>query len=203
MGNQFTKKDFYFSVVTGFYAGFIGWQVLAFLGRPSFAGFSFAWLMLLIPILWILGVNLGYFLGQWVGFFRQFGRYAVVGFTNFSVDTGIVNLLIGLSGIASGWWFPAFKGISFLVAVTHSYFWNRRWVFESRVEGQKEEFGKFMGVNLVAIAINVGTASLVVNGINPMFGFDANTWANVGVIVGSATALLFNFIGFRLFVFKK
>ncbi len=218
--NRFTKKDLFFASVTGFYTGLIAWQIFIYL-RIGELGFgqvcspvavvppicwyqyhiSWNWLPLIIPVLWILGVNLGYFLGRWLGFFNQFGKYAAIGFTNFVVDTGVVNLLIAFSGIASGVGFSVFKSLSFIVAVTHSYLWNRLWVFESQ-EGQKKEFIKFMTVNLVAITVNVGVASFVVNYVDPIYGFDPKTWANVGVVIGSAVSLIFSFVGFKLIVFK-
>ncbi|MDO8496270.1 MAG: GtrA family protein [bacterium] len=199
--NRFTKKDLFFASATGFYTGLIAWRILVFLEKSDFMGISFAWLIVFVPVLWILGVNLGYFLGRWISFFNQFGKYAAIGFTNFVVDTGVVNLLIASSGIASGLGFSVFKSLSFVVAVTHSYLWNRLWVFESK-EGQKKEFIKFMTVNLVAITVNVGVASFVVNYVNPIYGFDPKTWANVGVVIGSAVSLIFSFVGFKLVVFK-
>jgi len=207
---HFSKKDLAYSLITGLYTGLIFWRILVFLGKPDFMGFSFAWLVVVVPVLWILGVNLGYFLGKWIPFFNQFGKYAAIGFTNFGVDTGIVNLLISFTGIAAGIGFAVFKSISFLVAVTHSYFWNRHWVFSTASQGtpvaengQKQEFFKFMAVNLVAILVNVGAASFVVNLIDPLFGMDKNQWANVAVVAGSATALIFSFVGFKLVVFKQ
>lgn len=216
--NRFTKKDLLFASITGFYTGLIAWRILVFLnvkdiftmqviqvhlvGLPKqYIHVSSAWLVLIIPIFWVVGVNLGYFLGRWLAFFNQFGKYAAIGFTNFVIDTGVVNLLIAFSGIASGVGFSVFKSLSFIIAVTHSYLWNRLWVFESK-EGQKKEFIKFMTVNLVAITVNVGVASFVVNYVDPIYGFDPKTWANVGVVVGSAVSLIFSFVGFKLVVFK-
>ena len=60
-----------------------------------------------------------------------------------------------------------------------------------------------MTVNIIAAVVNVGTASFVVNGLDPVFGLNHNQWANIGVVAGSAVALIFSFVGFRLIVFKK
>lgn len=202
--NQFTKKDLIFSIITGLTTGFIAWRIFDFVGVPRFQEISYIWLSVLIPILWILGINLGYFLGKWFSFFNQFGKFAAIGFTNAAVDFGILNLLIFYSGIAAGVWFSVFKGISFIVAVIHSYFWNKYWTFEAgNVPMSKEEFTKFFIVTLVALLINVGVASFVVNVVGPLFGLDEKAWANVGAVVGSAVALIFSFAGFRVFVFRK
>src|SRR3989344_8004604 len=164
--------------------------------------YSFVWLMLVVPVLWILGVNLGYFLGRWFGFFNQFGKFAAIGFTNAAVDFGALNLLISNTGISSGVWYPVFKSISFLSAIIPSYFWNKYWAFEG-AEGTSFEFAKFMSVAIVSILINDGVASLVVNFVDPMVGLSSAVWANVGAVAGSATALIFSFVGFKVAVFRK
>ncbi|MBI2058076.1 MAG: hypothetical protein HYT63_03825, partial [Candidatus Yanofskybacteria bacterium] len=48
-----------------------------------------------------------------------------------------------------------------------------------------------------------GIASLVANGIDPLFNFSDKAWANMAAVFGAAIALVFSFIGFRLIVFKR
>ena len=199
-----TKRDLIFSLITGFYTGFIAWRIFEFLNIPPPLLLSWAWLMAIIPILWILGVNLGYFLGKWFSFFNQFGKFAAIGFTNAAVDFGILNLLIFYSGIAAGFWFSVFKTVSFAGAMVHSYFWNKYWAFNAaKTEGGSLEFMKFAGVAVLAALVNVGTASIIVNFLGSQFGISLAGWANVGAVVGSAAALVFSFSGFKKFVFKK
>ncbi|MBI4117424.1 MAG: GtrA family protein [Parcubacteria group bacterium] len=201
---KFSKKDLLFSLITGFYTGFIAWRILGFLLIPSINGLSFAWLMIFTPFLWILGVNLGYFLGRWFIFFNQFGKFAAIGFTNAAVDFGILNFLIFYSGSAAGILFSVFKGISFVAAAGHSYFWNKFWSFGAGgTEVSGREFFKFFSVVLVAALINVGTASFVVSVVGPQFGLSREAWANIGAIIGSGLALTVSFIGFKKAVFKE
>jgi len=200
---HFGKKDLFFSVVTGLIAGTILWRVFVFLKAAPIFGIPYLWLIAIIPILWVVGVNLGFFLGRWIGFFNQFGKYAAIGFTNFSVDLGVLNLLISYSGIENGVWYSVFKTISFIVAVTHSFFWNKFWAFESGNEKMGGEFGKFVLVSLVGTAVNVAVASVLVSVIGPKLGFSAVSWASVGSVVGSAMALIFNFFGYRMTVFNR
>ena len=200
---KFTKRDFWFSVATGLITGFSAWRIFSFLGVPDYAGISYVWLLVIVPVVWILGVNLGYFLGRWLPFFNQFGKFVTIGFTNAAVDFGILNLLIAATNISAGAWYPVFKGISFICAVIPSFFWNKYWAFGAG--GTREgwtEFWKFMSVMLIAILINAGAASLVVNFIRPILGLSAPAWANVSAIVGSAVALIFSFAGFKVAVFK-
>ena len=218
---SFSKKDFWLSVITGFYTGFIAWRIFVFLGVPEFyrvtpfcSGIdcillthpiSWAWLMAVIPVLWILGINLGYFLGRWFKFFTQFGKFSAIGFTNAAVDFGVLNLLIFYSGIAAGVYFSVFKAVSFLAAALHSYFWNKHWAFgsASREPIAWNEFFKFFGITVIAAIINTGSASAVVNIVGPQFELSSEAWANVGAVIGSAIALIASFIGFKKIVFRK
>ena len=199
-----TKKDFIFSVITGLTTGIIAWKVFVFLNISQLGGISYAWLIVIVPVLWIIGVNLGYFLGKWFSFFKQFGKFAAIGFTNGAVDFGVLNLLIATSNVSVGILYSIFKSISFVVAMLHSYFWNKHWSFESgESTSGGVEFTKFMLVTIVSFVINVGVASFVVNFINPFAGITPEIWANLGAVMGSATALAFSFLGFKIFVFKK
>ena len=200
----FTRKDFYFSIITGLYAGLIAWRVFVFLELPEFASLSYAWLMVFVPILWILGVNLGYFLGRWLGFFNQFGKFSAVGFTNAAVYFGILNFLIFWSDINKGIWYSVFVAMGFIIATSHSYFWNKYWVFnagQSDVSG--EELGKFFAAYVVAGLVNIVIASGLVNFLDPMFGLSSDQWANIGGVAGSAVALILSFVGVKLAVFRK
>ncbi len=201
---RFSKKDFFSSIVTGLITGILAWRIFDFIPVSwHFRNISYAWLVLLVPILWVFGVWLGYFLGKWVSFFSQFGKYAAIGFTNAAIDFGVFYFLVYLTGIALGVRFTIFKSISFLVGVTNSYFWNKYWAFEAgESRGGKQEAVKFFVVNVAAWVINVSIGSLVANGINPLFNLSDKAWAGLAIIAGSAVALIFSFIGFRLVVFK-
>lgn len=201
---QFSKKDLIFSLITGLLTGFVAWKILVFLGRAEFYGVSVQWLLIAVPVLWILGVNLGYFLGKWVAFFNQFGKFSAIGFTNAAVDFGILNLLIAKTGETAGLMYAFFKGTSFIVATLHSYVWNKYWAFDAgQSHGHAGEFVRFVSVSVLALVINVSVASFVVNLVPPVLGFDAKVWANVAAVAASAIALAFSFVGFKLVVFKK
>jgi len=200
--NHFTKKDLFFSVVTGLLTGTIAWRVFHFLGKEEFFGISLISLIVIIPVLWIIGVNLGYFIGRRINFFNQFGRFAAVGFTNFAVDSGVLYVLIALTQTSSGIYYGIFKVVSFLCAVTLSYVWNRNWVFGARKNpDMAKEFLRFLSVNIGAIIVNLSIAYIVVNYVKPQFGIDENAWAGIGAIAGSACALLLSFVGFKMSVF--
>ncbi|OGM99287.1 MAG: hypothetical protein A2915_02530 [Candidatus Yanofskybacteria bacterium RIFCSPLOWO2_01_FULL_41_34] len=205
---KFSKKDFYFSVTTGLITGFSAWRIFEYLEVAKFGNYSFAWFLLIVPVLWILGVNLGYFLGRWLAFFNQFGKFAAVGFTNAAIYFSILNILIHLSGFNKGIGYSVFIAIAFIIATGHGYFWNKFWVFsvscrESDKQNIDGELGKFFSVYIIAGLINTGIASGLVNLMDPLFGLTNDQWANFGGIAGSAVALIVSFIGVKTAVFKK
>ncbi len=129
---------------------------------------------------------------------RQFTKFFLVGAMNTLIDLGILNLLIFASGISFGLWYSVFKGVSFLIATTNSYFWNKRWTFES----SQKKFSQFLIISTIGFVINVGVASFLVNLIGPQASLTVKVWANVGALAGSAIGLMWNFLGYKFIVFK-
>ena len=201
---KFTNRDLWFAVLTGLITGTIAWQVFEFLKTPAFYNLPWVTLVVIVPILWILGVLLGYFLGQRLDFFNQFGKFAAIGFTNFAVTVGVLNILLSITGYATGIGYALISGASFLVGLFSSYIWNKYWAFRSNNnQGGGLEFAKFFIVTIIAFGVNVTIASFVVNYIHPLANMNTHQWANIGTIVGSACGLIFSFVGFKLAVFRN
>ncbi|HYU65014.1 MAG TPA: GtrA family protein [Candidatus Paceibacterota bacterium] len=201
---KFTSRDLYASIITGIITGFIAWKIIDYLKLYQLpGGYSLAWLVVIVPILWIAGVNLGYYFGKQIDFFTRFGRFVAIGFTNTAVDFGVLYLLIAKYGPATGIVFSSYKAISFTVATVHSYLWNKYWTFDSgKTSGGGHEFLKFLSVTVVSLVINVVIATLVLEtGVS--LGHDPKLWAGIAAIAGSAAALIFSFLGFKIIVFKK
>lgn len=131
--------------------------------------------------------------------FRQVIKFVIVGVGNTLVDLSVLNLLIFLTNATSGVPFIFFKTISFLVAVTNSYIWNRRWTFRS----DKQVFIKFLLISAVGLLLNVGSASFLVNIVGPQFGLSAKIWANIGAACGTLVVMTWNFLGYKFVVFRK
>jgi len=201
---KFSRNDFISCLITGLTAGIISWRITAFLDINLILNLPIWSLVFIIPILWIVGVKLGYFLGQWFNFFNRLGKFAAVGFTSFTVDMMTLNLLFFIFGITTGVAYPIFKTISFSIAIAHSYIWNRYWVFgSSEYNPVGPELLKFIGVVAVGLIINVSVSSFVASIIGPHFGLSLHAWANISAISGAAAALLSSFIGFGSVVFKN
>lgn len=158
----------------------------------------------LLVIFFLIFANIAIWIASLIGkkipVIFQIAKFAAVGAFNTFLDWGIVNLLMALTGIFAGIWYSVFNGISFLVANSGSYFWNKYWTFSSKNKGS---FPQFFSVTLLGLGVKVGMASLVVNYISHPANFTPERWANVGLAAGTIFALVWNFIGYKFIVFKK
>lgn len=145
----------------------------------------------------------------------QIGKFVIVGGINTGIDFVVLNILMFMTGYSEGPYFAVLKGLSFIVAVTNSYIMNKFWTFKEKGKTDvSRQFTQFFIVSLIGMGINVTVASLVVNFIpRPSFIADIVVgsktiqgvvlWANVGTLTATFAALVWNFIGYKMFVFKK
>jgi len=167
---------------------------------------NFRWfLILLLPmsvLIFVYVISIAG--GKWPLVF-QFGKFLVIGSSNFSIDFGILNLFINLTDIDRGILYSVFKATSFILASVNSYFWNKYWTFgDSEGKGMVKQFMKFFLVAVGGFLINVTIATLVVNVFEPPFEFiSGKVWANIGALTSLVFTLAWNFTGYKLFVFRK
>lgn len=142
------------------------------------------------------------FLSRWVKLFKQLGRFTVVGVLNTIVDFAVLNVLISAFSVSGGIQADVFKGISFIFAVINSYYWNKYWTFQV-VKKTRNEFLEFLAVSALGFGINVGTFHVIVNSITPIGDMAPEAWANLGALAGTLAGLVWNFLGYKLIVFRK
>lgn len=157
------------------------------------------------PLFCLIWYLFAYVVSRKIKSFMQIGKFALVGGVNFLLDLGILNLLIFLTGIASGWLYSVFKGVSFIVAVINSYVLNKFWTFREQKQSKKvaKEFLTFIIVSLIGLVINNIIASFLVNYLGPQAGISENLWASIGAITASIIGMFWNFLGYKFIVFKK
>ncbi|BCX16039.1 MAG: hypothetical protein KatS3mg098_268 [Candidatus Parcubacteria bacterium] len=199
-----TRKDFLLVFIIGVFFGVFSLPII----KNVASSFSFSW---------VLATGFVFFLGMVAVFFLwlaslislkipivfQLAKFAAVGSFNTFLDWGIVNLLIFLTGIVSGLGFSLFKAISFLIANIGSYFWNKYWTFIDKDKANIQEFGKFFVVSVIGMVLNVVVASLIVNYIAYPSSLSPRQWANVALLVATLVSLVWNFVGYKFFVFEK
>lgn len=196
------KQDIIVSAAIGFIAGFFA----IFIARNIEVDQKIP-LLAASPVVLALFSAIGIIVASWIGgkfpVLLEVAKFGLVGVLNTMVDLGVLNVFIFMSGIAGGVWFSLFKAISFLVSVTNSYVWNKFWTFKNGKEPRPIEFAAFVMIAVVGFVINVGVASLIVNGIGPPIGISQKIWANVGAVLATLIAMTWNFIGYKFIVFKS
>ncbi len=203
------KKDVAASGVIGFLIAALFLAIFQNLKEKLPFALPYPWLALFIsPVLSTLGMGVALAIGKRIPVFLQIAKFLLVGALNTFLDLGILNFLIFLVGTSTGLTFSVFKGASFCFAVTNSYLWNKHWTFqakrpETNQETSKKEFAKFFTVSGVGFILNVGIASFVVNAVGPQFGIAEKVWANIGALVGVFVVMAWDFLGYKLIVFRK
>ena len=121
----------------------------------------------------------------------QFIKFNLVGLLNTAVDFAIYTLLTEVFGVV---YFVA-KTLSYTAGVLNSFFFNSRWTFRNEGKGTGKQFILFAAVNLVSLGVSLGGMYLCKNAL----GITSDFWSNVIV---TPVAMVVNFIGNKLFVFK-
>lgn len=142
---------------------------------------------------------------------KQFAKFFVIGIMNTLIDLVILNAETLITGQKEGYQYAIQKGFSFMAAVTFSYFMNKYWAFQDKnKEREGKKFSQFLFVSLIGMAINITVATLVVTylqtPVNSVLDWGFLTpqmWVNIGALSGSAAGLLWNFVGYKFWVFKK
>lgn len=133
----------------------------------------------------------------------QLLRFGAVGTMNAAVDFGVLNLLMFFTDIASGIYLATFKGLSFAIAATNSYFWNKFWTFQSDSRRNNAEYIRFMSVTTCGLLINVAITSLIVNAIDPVFNMSPRLWVNFAALVAAGASGVWDFSWYKLVIFRR
>ena len=186
----------------------LGEIVAIFLGL-ILRGFGFSlfpiWILYIaFPVVAVIANFICYLTSKKIPVIFQFAKYVTVGLANTAVDFGVLNLIMWTTGVYQGKSVILFNTISFLVAVTNSYIWNKFWTFKAKDKSNiPAQFIQFVIVSIIGVLINTGIVYIGSSLISPMFGFSANVWTNVAKVLATVVSLIWNFAGYKFIVFKK
>jgi putative flippase GtrA len=122
-----------------------------------------------------------------------FPAFLVVGGIGFVVDATILAVLVH----GYGWGDYTARLVSFAVAVTVTWYLNRKYVFAAgRTARKHSEYTRYLLVQGIGMLINFLVYSLCIASNELM-----DRWPVLALAVGSAVALFFNYAGSRMFVF--
>jgi putative flippase GtrA len=132
---------------------------------------------------------------------RQFVKFCIVGITSFTIDAGISALLIFKFNL---WWVLA-KTISFTLAVTNGFFWNRLWTFRAVGHRRKrEQYAMFFSVNVVGYLLNIGIMKCVFWAMTGELRGQHPTKPQfaIATLLATAVVVFWNFFANRHWTFK-
>ena len=196
-------RDVFIGAVVGFLTGIFTLVVLFYLDLT----FPYKNLLLLggISFLWAAGVWLGYFLSRFFGFFRQFGKFATVGFLSAAIDFAVLNIVSSFTGITAGNVVGLVNIPGFSIAVLNGYLWNKLWVFGAQSNDNEALFGdfpKFLTVTVLGLLFNSGIVVFLTTYVAAPEFFTPQEWLNVAKVFANAVALVWNFIGYKFVAFR-
>ena len=120
----------------------------------------------------------------------QLAKFATVGATGYAVNLAVYTALLR----GAGWHYIYAATVSFLVAVTNNYLWNRLWTFRDQRGHVGFQGLRFFTVAVVAYGANLGILSALI-----AFGMNKVTAQAIAIVL--VTPL--NFIGNKLWSFAR
>lgn len=188
--------DIIFALICG---RIVAWLTYDFLKGYGIEISSYKWLLYYaLPIISLACLWLAYLIGKKLLFVFQAAKYFLVGIFVTIIDLKLFEFLV--------WIFPTItsKAISFLISTYIKYWGNKHWVFEkSKKEGIGQEFFQFVIVTVIGLGIDVGSFFYFTKIMGPQFGTPADVWIKLSVIFAALVAVIWNFLGYKFFVFKK
>lgn len=131
---------------------------------------------------------------------RRFVKFSIVGAIGFVIDTGVLNIMIGLLGMSTGLLRLVSKTTSFTLALTSNFFWNRYWIYpESRSKSIRVQVIQFTVVNIIGLVLNLLIFGLVSSALIPRLQIDYGVnnglllGTNIGQVFAVAVVLFWNF----------
>lgn len=212
--HNFTKKDFFGAWFAGMLIALLIlpiaknislWETfVGYINDKFISVFLAAWFVV-FPFLIVGGLIIIHRLAlKFHASIFEVGKYGIVGIANTFLSAGIFNLLMLLTGISIGWPVVAFIIIASVFTITHSFFWNKFWIFKANNTNRgKIEYVYFLIISVGVLLLNAGLIHIIVNIIGAPKTVDTKIWANIAFLFLIPVSFLGNFFGYKMIVFKE
>ncbi len=214
--NMLSKTDIIVALIVGELSAWLLIAIARSLGITNSAIWS---LPIVFPLLCLVGLYVAALIAAKIAVIYQIAKFVLIGGFNTLVDWGVLAALIFIFrqyflidsrdtlvivfafGLA---YYSFYKAISFIIAATSSFFWNRFWTFKRETtETMGQEFFQFIVVTFIGFLINVGIASLVFKFVHPFGGLNYDQWAIAAAVVATVFSMVWNFLGYKFIVFNE
>lgn len=124
---------------------------------------------------------------------KPLGRFAAVGLIGFAIDGSILSALVWMDlGVYVA------RCISFITAVSATWWLNRSWTFAARARANRgEEYRAYVAVQIIGSIINLSIFAAIIQW-HPLL----RQTPIIPLAAGAAVALVFNYTASRTFVFS-
>jgi putative flippase GtrA len=120
----------------------------------------------------------------------QLAKFCTVGATGYVINLAVFSALV----LGAGWHHLLAATISFLVAVTNNYLWNRLWTFR----GQRGHVA-YQGIRFLIVAVCALAANLVLLDVLITLGLEKIPAQAIAIIL----VMPLNFVGNKLWSFRR
>lgn len=123
-----------------------------------------------------------------------FVRYCIIGAGNTVLDFGIYTALTR-TWIFWRTYFLLANALSFVIVVTWSFFWNRRWTFQNHAPQVAEQYIRFIVTTVVGLGIS---EAVLLTGVRLFHLPDL-----LAKLIAGPLVVLWNFTMYRLWAFRR
>lgn len=201
------KKDYYLVSFIGLCLALFLVPILKNVVPAEYNSYLNSVTITILAVFLIFIANLALFtaalINEKFNFVLQVAKFVAVGGFNTFLDWSVLNLLMFWTGYSDDWRVSLFKGISFVVANFSAYFWNKYWTFQSEKKSDSKEITSFIFVSVCGFLINNGIFSLIIFAFKGTGLVTPELLANLGALLATMVSLVWNFVGYKVFVFKK
>ena len=202
---QLTRRDFSFVAFIGAAFALFAIPILTNLNLP-FINLSFAvivGMVVFFVVFAMLALAVAGVIARHIPVALQLAKFVAVGAFNTFLDWGVYSLLMLVTQVYAGSGILLFKIISFGVAVIGGYLWNKYWTFNATDKSTANEMTLFLTVSVIGATINASLTWLIIQLFTGTQIVTPQQLAQLAAGVATLASMLWNFLGYKLIVFKK
>ena len=120
------------------------------------------------------------------------------------VDLKIFELLVFAFSLVNPVVILITKSVSFIISTLVKFWGNKHWTFQKHEkEDIKKEAVQFFIITLLGTIIDVAVFYYATKVLGSHVALPEASWTKLSVIIAALASAIFNFLGYKFFVFKK
>tara|TARA_Y100000310_G_scaffold309442_1_gene353532 strand:+ start:224 stop:634 length:411 start_codon:yes stop_codon:yes gene_type:complete len=121
----------------------------------------------------------------------QFAKFLVVGTVGMIINLGSLYFLVEFLDL----YYMIGATISFILSITHNFFFNKIWSFRNKKSEYKKQYGQYLLISILSMLIGLGLLNLIVE----LLGI----WYFFAQIFAVMIAGINSFLWVKFWVFKE